>query len=315
MSDRGSRVSVVIPVYNSASTLARAAQSALRQTLSDMELIIVDDGSRDGSLGEARAIAAVDSRVRVIALPTNRGKPHAMNRAIAEANGVWIAVLDADDWYEPDRLAMLVAAAEANEVPLIADNQYFWDGGAGVMVGTAFPSEQNGTLLTKQAFIAGSNPYARFDYGMLKPMVRIDCIRRHGLAYHEDARLSEDFLYLLDFFAAGETGFLIARPMYNWTQSFGAISRQWTSTGAGDWRYDYDSAIKAYAVTLAVLRARHDDPLARLLAARMRAFKKLHHFSTLNRMRRSGAGIPRVAIEAAFHPSIWPMLLSRLIRT
>jgi succinoglycan biosynthesis protein ExoO len=309
------RVSVIIPVYNSAGTLARAAQSALRQTQFDLELLIVDDGSRDGSLAEARAIAAADSRARVIALPDNRGKPHAMNRAIAEANGAWIAVLDADDWYEPDRLATLIAAAEANDVPLIADNQCFWDGAAGVMVGTALASEQKDTLLTKQAFIAGSDPYARFDYGMLKPIVRVDCIRRHNLAYHEDAKLSEDFLYLLDFFAAGETGYLITRPLYNWTQSFGTISRQWTSTGAGDWRYDYDSAIKAYAAVLPVLRARHEDALADLLAMRVRAFKRLHRFSRLNRMRRSGAGISRVAIEAISHPSIWPMLLSRLMRT
>ena len=97
------RVSVIIPVYNSAGTLARAAQSALRQTLSAMELLIVDDGSRDGSLAEACAISSDDSRARVIALPANRGKPHAMNRAIGEANGEWVAVLDADDWYEPDR--------------------------------------------------------------------------------------------------------------------------------------------------------------------------------------------------------------------
>ncbi len=119
------RVSIVIPLYNSASTLPHAVRSALSQTLRDIEVLIVDDGSRDTSLAEARAIAATDSRVRVIALPANRGKSHAMNRAIAQANGAWIAVLDADDWYEPDRLATLVAAGEAHEVALVADNQHF----------------------------------------------------------------------------------------------------------------------------------------------------------------------------------------------
>ncbi len=66
-------------------------------------------------------------------------------------------------------------------------------------------------MLTKRAFIAGSDPYANFDYGMLKPVIRTDCIRRLALAYRETARLSEDFMYLTDFFAAGETGFLIAQ--------------------------------------------------------------------------------------------------------
>ena len=136
------RVSVVIPLYNSASTLPRAVRSALRQTLQDIEVLIVDDGSRDTSLAEARAIAATDSRVRVIALPANRGKSHAMNHAVAQANGAWIAVLDADDWYEPDRLATLLAAGESHDVALVADNQHFWDAGAGVRVRTAFPIEQ-----------------------------------------------------------------------------------------------------------------------------------------------------------------------------
>jgi succinoglycan biosynthesis protein ExoO len=209
------RVSVVIPLYNSASTLPRAARSALRQTLQDIEVLIVDDGSQDTSLAEAHAIAAADSRVRVIALLANRGKSHAMNRAVAQANGAWIAVLDADDWYEPDRLVTLLAAGEAHGVALVADNQHFWDAGAGVRVRTAFPIEQGDTALTKQVFIAGSNPYADFDYGMLKPVIRTDCIRRVALAYRETAKLSEDFMYLTDFFAANEEGFLIAQPLYS----------------------------------------------------------------------------------------------------
>jgi succinoglycan biosynthesis protein ExoO len=307
------RVSIVIPLYNSASTLPHAVRSALSQTLRDIEVLIVDDGSRDTSLAEARAIAATDSRVRVIALPANRGKSHAMNRAIAQANGAWIAVLDADDWYEPDRLAALVGAGEAHDVALVADNQHFWDAAAGVRVRTAFPIERGDIVLTKQAFIAGSDPYADFDYGMLKPVIRTDCIRRFALAYHENARLSEDFMYLTDFFAAGETGFLIARPLYNWTQSFGTISRQWTLTGAGDWRYDYRSALAALA-DLHHLLASHDQPLADLLVARMRAFERLDRLTTLSRMRASGVGMPRILLAAARHPSIWPALAARILR-
>jgi succinoglycan biosynthesis protein ExoO len=307
-------VSVIIPVFNSASTLERAVTSVLRQTLSDLEVIMVDDASRDTSLAEARALAASDPRVRVIALTENRGKPHAMNCATAQARGRWIAVLDADDWYEPERLAQLVAAGETHGVSLVADNQRFWDAGAGMMVRTAFPIEAGDVPMTRDSFVTGSDPYATFDFGMLKPLVRRDCIERIGLRYREAARLSEDFLYLLDFFAAGESGFLLAEPLYNWTQSFGTISRQWTQTGAGDWRYDYRSALAAYADVLHELRARQDDALARLLVGRMQAFDRLHKLASFNRMRKSGAALPRVLVHAARHPSIWPLLISRLIR-
>ena len=91
------RVSVVIPLYNSAPTLRPAVASALAQTLTDIEVLIVDDGSQDTSLSLAHRLAGEDPRVSVIALPENRGKPHAMNPAIAAARGAWTAVLDADD--------------------------------------------------------------------------------------------------------------------------------------------------------------------------------------------------------------------------
>ena len=205
-------------------------------------MLIVDDGSRNSSLTEATRIAALDDRVRVIALPENRGKPFAMNRAIAEARGTWIAVLDADECYADDRLAILIDAAERNDVDLVADNQYLHDAGAGQMVGTAFPTTGGDRVLDRTAFIAGSDAFAEFNFGMLKPVIRADFVARTGLRYRENARLSEDFLYLVEFFAAGGRAYLVSRPLYYWTQAFGAISRQWTDTGAGAWRYDFLAA-------------------------------------------------------------------------
>ena len=233
------QVSVVTPVYNSASTLRRAVTSALRQSLHEIEILIVDDCSQDTSLALARELEKDDHRIRILALPENRGKAHAMNVAIGEASGAWIAVLDADDWYEPNRLEILTAAANSQCVTLAADNQYFHDAGANRIVRTAFPVTQGTQSLTRQAFVAGSDPYADFNYGMLKPIVRTDFLRRSALSYRENARLSEDFLYLVEFYAAGGNGVLVKQPLYHWTQSFGAISRQWTTTGGGAWRYDF----------------------------------------------------------------------------
>jgi succinoglycan biosynthesis protein ExoO len=314
MPDETCSVSVIIPVYNSIATLQRAVDSVLRQSLRSSELLIVDDGSQDGSLALAHQLAASDRRVRVIALPENRGKSHAMNTAIAEARGVWIAVLDADDWYEPDRLATLIAKAQLHDVPLIADNQWFHDAAANRMVRAALPVGQGDRQLTKRSFIAGSNPYAEFDYGMLKPLVRADFIRRTKLAYRENARLSEDFLYLVEFFAAGGVGLLVSRPLYNWTQAFGSLSRQWTGTGAGSWRYDFRSALAANTEVLHVLRERDERALADLLLARARAFRRLHHLTRVLRLRAGGAPLPRILQVIACHPSIWPLLTRGLLR-
>jgi succinoglycan biosynthesis protein ExoO len=314
MPESDCRVTVVIPLYNSVTTLPRAVQSVLRQTLRDCEVLIIDDASKDTSLTTARAFGETDPRIRVIALAENGGKSHAMNIALAQARGAWIAVLDADDWYEPARLATLIEAGEAKGVDLVADNQRFWDAGADMLVRLAFPVANGDTPLTREVFVAGSDPYAEFDYGMLKPIVRSDFIRRAGLSYRENARLSEDFLFLLEFLAAGGTGLLLAKPLYNWTQPFGSISRSWTGTGAGDWRYDYQSALAAHADVLEKLQRKQEAMLARLVIARMRAFRRLHHLNTISRMRRTGATLTQILVEVARHPSIWTRLIVRAFR-
>jgi succinoglycan biosynthesis protein ExoO len=308
------RVSVVIPVYNSAVTLERAVTSVLGQTLRSTELLIVDDGSCDRSLELARELAATDSRIQVISLPENRGKAYAMNRAIAKAAGSWIAVLDADDWYEPERLAVLVEAAERHRVPMVADNQRFHDAGANTAVGTAFPADSLDWVLTRRTFVAGCDPYADFNYGMLKPIISADFIRATALAYRENVRLAEDFLYVVEFLAAGGTGIMLARPLYNWTQPFGSLSRQWTTTGAGSWRYDYQSALAGNAEVLRSLRDRKDHLLADLLVAHARAWRRLHHLNAIRRARANGATVPQVLSAIARQPSIWPEIARRALR-
>lgn len=310
----GCSVSVLVPAYNSAPTLARAVQSALRQELQQIEVLIIDDGSRDSTNDVAAGLCREDPRVRLITLAQNHGKPYAMNVGAAQANGEWLAVLDADDWYAPDRFSTLLSAAEQHQADLVADNQFVYDAGASRVVRTAFPSAPQGRLLDKAAFVAGSDPYADFDYGMLKPVVRTEFVRAHGLAYRETARLSEDFLYLLEFFAAGGRGWLVTEPMYYWSQAFGTISRRWTETGSGRWRYDYLSAIKANAEVLQTMYRAGDEQLASLLRRRIRAFRQLHSIQRVSRMRAEGASPLRVVGEVLGHPSVWPLIARRGIR-
>lgn len=304
-------VSVLVPAYNSEATLPRAVRSALDQDLRDLEVLIIDDGSRDDTNLAARQLAAADPRVRPITLPQNRGKPFAMNTGIAEAGGRWIAVLDADDWYAPDRLSTLIKQAEQRQVHLVADNQFHYDVGAAQVVRTAFPAQDSDQPLDKAAFIAGSDPYSEFNFGMLKPVVRSDFIRSTGLAYHENAKLSEDFLYMLEFLAAGGRGWLVSRPLYYWSQAFGTISRRWTDTGNGQWRYNFLSAATANAEVLRDMQRAGENELAALLKRRTRAFRRLHWMQEISRLRAEGANPTRLARVLLGHPSIWPLVAQR----
>ena len=107
------RVSVVVPAFNAARYLGSAIDSLRAQTLTDIEIIVVDDGSGDDTLAVANRYAALDSRVRVLARALSSGKPSiARNQALAAARGRYIAFLDADDTSVPTRLEHAVRALE-----------------------------------------------------------------------------------------------------------------------------------------------------------------------------------------------------------
>ena len=96
--------SVVIPLYNKREFIVRTVESVLRQSYVDFELIIVDDGSTDGSLEQLAPIQ--DARLRLIR-QTNSGKGAARTRGMSEGRGDWVAFLDADDYWFPNHLAEL----------------------------------------------------------------------------------------------------------------------------------------------------------------------------------------------------------------
>lgn len=101
-------VSVIIPAYNAAWCIHRAVESVLGQTFKQFELIVVNDGSTDDT---ARILAEYGERLRVLGKP-NGGLPSARNAGMAAASGRYIAFLDADDWWYPEKLARQVQLME-----------------------------------------------------------------------------------------------------------------------------------------------------------------------------------------------------------
>lgn len=106
------RVSVIIPVYNTAQYLDAAFQSILTQTFTDFELIAIDDGSTDGSGAQLDRMAKTDARLRVIH-QKNAGVTNALNKGLDIARGHYIARMDSDDLAYPDRFTQQVAALDS----------------------------------------------------------------------------------------------------------------------------------------------------------------------------------------------------------
>jgi glycosyltransferase involved in cell wall biosynthesis len=99
--------SIIIPAYNRSSLVGRAIASCLRQDHPSFEVIVVDDGSTDGTAKRVSEI--VDSRVRLLSQPVNRGVSPARNLAAEHARGEWVVCLDSDDELTPNALALMEA--------------------------------------------------------------------------------------------------------------------------------------------------------------------------------------------------------------
>jgi glycosyltransferase involved in cell wall biosynthesis len=315
------RASILIPVYNSAPTLARCLRSAMQQTLSDIEILVADDASTDDSAAIAESIAATDPRITVLRLPQNGGKPKAMNIMVQRATGDFLAVLDADDAFHDSRLQTLIGEAENAGADMAADNLLYVDAGMpaqtgpcagfGAVIRAAFDAKTPPRIVTKSDLIAKTSAFAEFDYGILKPVMRASFLREHALTYDETSRLAEDFTYLMRFLIAGGRALLWPAPLYYWTMPFGTQSRAWTQTGAGAWRYDYRQALRANADLIAEMRARGENDIVTMLQRRGRQYRAMIPYIDAQRQAAGGHRL-LAALTIARHPATYGLLALRI---
>jgi succinoglycan biosynthesis protein ExoO len=214
-------VSVVIPCFNTRSCIRDSIDSALGQIDVPVEIIVVDDGSTDGTLDLVRDTYSHDARVRPFQMPMNGGPSAARNLGFRQARGEWTALLDSDDRWEPNRLKRLLQ--HAGEADFIADNLMAYDAAAAVETGPVY-DDLSDRFLTLTDFLRPSSP-DRHDLGYLQPIVRSDFLRRHAIAYREDVRAGEDLLLNIEIMVRGGRAYYVDEPLYIYTTPVGATSR------------------------------------------------------------------------------------------
>lgn len=172
-STRGPRVSVVMPCYRHAAFVEAAAQSVLRQTFADLELIAVDDASGDGTVEILRGLR--DPRLRLHENATNLGAHASLNLGVARARGEFVTILNSDDVFHPDRLEKLLAFAERERADVCATNvalidaagrridspTYYWNAWLGELTrDLASHRDALRTLLLGNVLVTTSNLFA-----------------------------------------------------------------------------------------------------------------------------------------------------------
>ena len=187
-------VSVIIPVYNGTNYLKEAIDSVLVQTFSDYELLVIDDGSTDGTWD---LIQSYGSRLRCIHKP-NGGVASALNLGIKEMKGRWFAWLSHDDLWLPDKLEKQVAFLEQNIQSSACYSDYYLVAPSGRMLSSQelpwYPREQAVWKLFEYQYINGSTI-----------LIDRNCFEKIGL-FSEQLRYTQDaemWWRLLEFFSIG----------------------------------------------------------------------------------------------------------------
>lgn len=202
------KVSVVMPVYNAASTVESAIASVFGQGVEDIEILAVDDCSSDGSVETLERLSETEPRLRFIRRATNGGPSAARNDAIDRAAGEWIALLDADDVFLPGRLQRLLRIGEEESADLVADNMLLTDIDGGRSLGLAVSPRQWPVRQEVSATDLSLNdrPSAGGgrQFGYLKPIMRRAFLDEQKLRYRNDLSCGEDFdLYMRSILAGG----------------------------------------------------------------------------------------------------------------
>lgn len=198
-------VSVVVPVYNAERYLERCVNSALSQTLKDIELILVDDGSTDGSAAMCDAYAAKDDRV-IVLHERNGGPSPARNNGIAAAQGTYLYFLDSDDWLEPDGMERLVKLMETHSVDFVRHRgiRSGWPGQSGDSPCMEEPvREMTGGLYDRERIEKEILPRLLATSEItLGPIItpwgslfRTAFLQENRFRFYEDTRLNEDILF------------------------------------------------------------------------------------------------------------------------
>ncbi len=263
------RVSVVIAAYNAQHVIATAIGSALRQTEQAIEVIVVDDCSGDATVLEIMRQAQSDRRVKLIRMPSNHGPGVARNAAIDVAEGEWIAVLDADDEFEPNRLVHLCAAGLYHSADVVSDNILLCEPGhtpTTLLRPDRWPVPRSMTPIEFVSGNRGSRQQGRTLYGFMKPMFRRDFLLRERLRF-PPVYFAEDYIFYLRCLLAGAQWLVVPEPLYRYRVSGASLTGSFTPDQLAAF-----AALEAEVLNSSTLQA--DRPLYRAIRRHQAAARR-----------------------------------------
>jgi succinoglycan biosynthesis protein ExoO len=219
-------VTVIMPAYNSELYLSQAINSTLNQTFNNIEIIIINDASTDGTLAIAKSFT--DQRLKIITTQKNAGAAAARNLGLQSASGKWIALLDADDWYSEERLEALLRIANIENPDMIADDLFYIKDKDKLPWTTLLndSSEKIDQIKTIDPlyFLEIDLPgKSGLTLGLTKPLIKREFLMKHQIEYAENIRLGQDFWFYLKCLGYGAKFIFVPQAYYFYRSHHGSL--------------------------------------------------------------------------------------------
>lgn len=210
-------ISIIVPVYNTEQYLLRCFDSILSQSFTDFELLLIDDGSTDGSGTICDSYAEKDNRIRVFH-KENGGVSSARNLGLNEAQGEWICFVDSDDELLPNGLQIMTDGI-SNEVDMIMAGYHEFEGETLLTDTSKFGKDglisRNDALL--MMYPSESMPYMGYPWGRL---YKRNLVLEKDLSFDVHIKIKEDTLFVVEYLCSIQNQvYYISTPVYKYVKS------------------------------------------------------------------------------------------------
>lgn len=214
------KVTIIIPAYNREETIERCLDSVLCQTYTNLEILVIDDGSVDKTPEILEKYEKKDTRIMVIT-KENTGVSDSRNCGIERASGDYIQFLDSDDWIPENATELFVSAIQKNDSDMVIADYYRVRGHQVYQSGAI---ESPGTLSRAEFAEIMIDKASDFYYGVVwNKFYRREILMEHEIRFSEDLKWCEDFLFNLDYLRYARQIEVIKEPIYYYVKTKGSL--------------------------------------------------------------------------------------------
>lgn len=212
-------VTVIVPVYNAEKYVCRCIISIMHQTYSNLEIVIVDDGSTDNTFEICSKIQEKDSRITVVRIE-NHGVSFARNLGISKARGKWITFVDADDFVSETMIEKALEYQSRYNCDTCCWNGLYSKNGSITRMNSFIPKTQlySGVEIRQLMYGLYARNKNRYfgDYfrAVWGKLFSADIIHNHNVVFTENIKIGEDALFLLDYFFYAKKVFMVDNQLY-----------------------------------------------------------------------------------------------------